>query len=126
LCPPPQRALGCQQVADATADCRNAHSGSDGLSIGDGEFKRNRGPEFFDGERYRRRPGDNARLPSDDVRRADAVRGNQGNGGPVVLALEILADGQADDLPAIFDRLGIPLDLSKVAGHLQSLPPGVI
>ena len=79
------------------------------------------GIESFQRQRDGRQAGDHAGLADDDGRPAHGLRRDQGVGGPITLAAEVLADRQFQQPPPIVLKLGVPGDLMEFFGHGRGL-----
>ena len=78
------------------------------------ELPFDRGLHFVDDDRHGAQAGDDARLAGDDRRPALRIGADEGDGRPIVLAAEVFAHGEPDELPQVVFEGGVPIELVEV------------
>ncbi len=112
-----QRPLAGEHVAGGTGELGEAAAGGDFIAIGGSGLPIDRGVHFVDDDGRGAQAGDDAGLAGDDRRPALRFGSDQGDRGPVVLAAEVFAHGEPNELAEVVFDVGVPGELGEVGGH---------
>ena len=103
-----QRPFAGEHVAGGAGEFGEATAGGDFIAIGGAGLPFDFGVHFVDEDRRGAQAGDDAGLAGDD--RCPALRfgGDEGDGGPIVLAAEVFAHGEPDEVTEVVFEFGGP------------------
>src|SRR5262249_28586294 len=111
--------LANEHVASGASQLGNNCTGRDGVAVGDLRGPLDHSVHFVDQHGRGAQASDHAWLTRDDGCRALSISIHDGQRGPIVLTVQILAHREPDDLlQIVFDRR-IPVELVEVRWHLR-------
>ena len=121
-----KRPLAGEHVAGRASEFGDDSAGGDFVAVDRAWPPIDRGLHFVDDDRQGAEAGDDAGLAGDDRRPALSVGGDEGDRRPVVLAVEVFAHGETDELAQVVFERGVPLELVEFFGHGQTVAVALI